>query len=483
MAAIIEVKYFNSFLLRKTVTASNATPPYEPVWYKTSGLQNEASRNWIIEESRIRGGYNNTSVDFGAKAYLVANTNKGSIRSSGLIYSGIFNSRTGVNNTNQFPVGEEITRSLDPSNGSIQKLYAENTNLTILQENKVSRALIDKDAIYSAEGGAITTSGSQVIGQVVPYAGEYGISKNPESFAVYGYRKYFTDKNRNAVLRLSSDGVTEISAYGMKDFFRDKFSEIDLNSFNEGKIIGGFDVHTKTYVVSLQNNNGIDYDTLAFDEQSKGWVSRYSYKPDNIFSLKNNFYSTFSGEAGNLTNNGLWKHHFGNDYNKLYGQSVTSTVTSVFNPKVSLSKNFSTIGYEGSNGWQVNSFVSDATGLDNGASYSDRAFPIKSYSEGEFIPSPSNGQPIQPASYQSAFGTTNPPYTKLRAGFNRKENKYVSNLKNNSPARPSEVIYGQSMSGIKGMFATVTFSADSTTDPTGKKELFVVSTNYTESSY
>lgn len=483
MAAIIEVKYFNSFLLRKTVTASNANPPYQPVWYKTSGLQNNATRNWIIEESRIRGGYNNTSVDFGAKAYLVANTNKGSIRSSGLIYSGIFNSRTGINNTNQFPVGEEITRSLDPSNGSVQKLHAENTNLTILQENKVSRALIDKDAIYSAEGGAITTSGSQVIGQVVPYAGEYGISKNPESFAVYGYRKYFTDKSRNAVLRLSSDGITEISSYGMKDFFRDKFNEIDLNSFNEGKIVGGFDVHTKTYVVSLQNNNGIDYDTLAFDEQSKGWVSRYSYKPDNIFSLKNSFYSTFSGGAEDSNNNGLWKHHFGTEYNKLYGQSVNSTVTTVFNPKVSLSKNFSTIGYEGSNGWQVDSFVSDATGLDKGLSYSDKAFPIKSYSEGEFILNPTNGQPILPANYQSAFGTTNPPYTKLRAGFNRKENKYVSNIKNNSSARPSEIIYGQSMSGIKGMFATVTFSADSTTDPTGKKELFAVSTNYTESSY
>ena len=281
MSAIIEVKYFNSFLLRKTVDASN---PVVPVWYKTTGLATNNAKNWIIEESRIRGGYNNTSVDFGAKAYLVADTNKGSIRSSGLIYSGIFNSRTGINNTNQFPVGEEITRSMDPSNGSIQRLYAENTNLTILQENKVSKALIDKDAIYTAEGGALTASGAQVIGQVVPYAGEYGISKDPSSFAVYGYRKYFTDRNRNAVLRLSSDGITEISAYGMKDFFRDKFIEIDFNSSNLGSIIGGFDVHTKTYVVSLQNNNGIDYDTLAFDEGSKGWVSRYSYRPDNIFS-------------------------------------------------------------------------------------------------------------------------------------------------------------------------------------------------------
>ena len=217
MSAIIEVKYFNSFLLRKTVDSNG-----DPVWKGANPADNTA-KDWIIEESRIRGGYNNTSVDFGAKAYLVADTNKGSIRSSGLIYSGIFNSRTGINNTNQFPVGEEITRSLDPSNGSVQKLHAENTNLTILQENKVSKALIDKDAIYTAEGGSLTTAGSQVIGQVVPYAGEYGISKDPGSFAVYGYRKYFTDRNRNAVLRLSSDGITEISAYGMKDFFRDKF--------------------------------------------------------------------------------------------------------------------------------------------------------------------------------------------------------------------------------------------------------------------
>jgi hypothetical protein len=483
MSAIIEVKYFNSFLLRKTVAASDATTPFEPVWYKSNAATDNAARNWIIEESRIRGGYNNTSVDFGAKAYLVANTNKGSIRSSGLIYSGIFNSRTGINDTNQFPVGEEITRSLDPSNGSIQKLYAENTNLTILQENKTGYALIDKDAVYSAEGSSLTTSGAQVIGQVVPYAGEYGISKDPGSFAVYGYRKYFTDKNRNAVLRLSMDGVTEISAYGMKDFFRDKFSEIDLNASNQGRIVGGFDIHTKMYVVSLQNNNGINYDTLAFDEGVKGWVSRYSYKPDNIFSLKNNFYSTYSGSDSGENKNGLWRHHFGANHNELYGASVESNVTTVFNPKVSLSKNFLTIGYEGNSGWEVDYFISDPTGVDNNNSYNDLALPVKSYSEGEFVINPDNGELVQPVNYQSVFQTNNPPLTKMRAGFDRKENKYVSNLKNISNPRPNEVVYGQSMTGIKGMFATAKFSIDATTNVGGKKELFAVSTNYVESSY
>ena len=57
MSAIIEVKYFNSFLLRKTVDASN---PVVPVWYKTTGLATNNAKNWIIEESRIRGGYSLT---------------------------------------------------------------------------------------------------------------------------------------------------------------------------------------------------------------------------------------------------------------------------------------------------------------------------------------------------------------------------------------------------------------------------------------
>ena len=107
-----------------------------------------SENNWAIEESRIRGGYNNTSTDYGVKAYLVEEEPNAALRGNSLIYSGIFNSRTGINQTNVFNVGEEITKSADPANGTIQKLYAEDTNLIIFQENKVSRALIDKDATY-----------------------------------------------------------------------------------------------------------------------------------------------------------------------------------------------------------------------------------------------------------------------------------------------------------------------------------------------
>jgi len=107
--------------------------PIEDFTFIPGAYNTTQASDWYVEESRIRGGYNNTDVDLGVKAYIVEDDNKQNHRFNSMIYSGIFNSRTGVNNTNQFSVGEEITRSLDPVNGSIQKLYAEDTNLIIFQ--------------------------------------------------------------------------------------------------------------------------------------------------------------------------------------------------------------------------------------------------------------------------------------------------------------------------------------------------------------
>jgi hypothetical protein len=482
MAAIIEVKYFNTFLLKKVNKAQTTpSPGYGniPVWNGSMGIPvakggyprpngSAVANNWVIEESRINGGYNNTTVSFGAKAYLVEEEPNGTRRGNSLIYSGIFNSRTGINNTNVFSVADDIVKSVDPANGSIQKLYAEDTNLTIFQELKVSRALIDKDAIYSAEGGGTVTSANLVIGAIQPYLGRFGISTDPTSFAVYGYNKYFSDRNNNVIMRLSKSGLDEISKFNMVDYFRDNLGSLIVAGV-EGKILGGYDIYNKQYVVSTQepNNDTIDsgYDTLAFDENVKGWTSFFSYKPDQMFSLGSKFYSLNSGK--------LYQHYSqSGTRNVFYGQTQTPTsITFVFNPSVAASKNFKTVSYEGSNGWQVDSFVSDTVGRNlnfsnnNWANSEDTTAQVYSYTQGAYV---QNG--IQ-----------------YYAGFNRKENLYVANLINNSPATNGEVgniqinaggVSYNAMSGIKGFYATVTISTDAVTNLGGEKELFAVSTDY-----
>ena len=76
--------------------------------------------------------------------------------------------------------------------------------------------------------------------------------------------------------------------------------------------------------------------------------------------------------------------------------------------------------------------------------------------------------------YSAVPGAITPTSERYYSGFNRKENKYVANLLNNSLPSPGEVIFGSQLSGIKGFYAEVKMSTDTKTDPGGLKTLFSV---------
>jgi len=198
-----------------------------------------------VESDRIRDDFNQVTIDNGPIAsttleepYLEER------RTSGLIYSGIYNSKSGINNLNQFIQAEKITKDLNPTYGSIQKLHTRNTDLLTLCEDKILKVLANKDALYNADGNMNLTATANVLGQTIPISGEFGISKNPESFASESYRTYFTDKTRGTVLRLSQDGLTPISNVGMKDWFGD-------NLRNAKRIIGSVDDERSLYNITL----------------------------------------------------------------------------------------------------------------------------------------------------------------------------------------------------------------------------------------
>ena len=156
MAATIEVKYFNSFWLKKVVKDGDTDPswpglPWDPTGYKkfpfgstffAAGTPASGTQNFYVEEPRIKGGFNNPIVTLGVRAYSVNDNRDKLDRGHSLIFSGVFNTRTGYNETNVFSVANAIIKDADPINGSIQKLYTEDTNLLIFQENKISKALV-----------------------------------------------------------------------------------------------------------------------------------------------------------------------------------------------------------------------------------------------------------------------------------------------------------------------------------------------------
>ena len=287
-----------------------------------------------VESDRIKDDFNAPLLGKGVRVSTVLKEPyEEERRYNGLIFSGIVNSRSGINNSNQFTTAINITKDLPNTYGSIQKLHARDTDLIALCEDKIFKILANKDALFNADGNTNITSSNNVLGQTIPFAGEFGISKNPETFASYGFRAYFTDKSRGTVIRLSRDGITEIAEKGMSDYFEDKFKS------HTGAIRGSYDELSSSYNVTFYND-----ESVSFKESVNGWNTRLSFAPEAAISLNNEYYTIKDGE--------LWKHNNATRSN-FYGTQEDTTITPVFNDSPSTIKNFKALSYEGDAGWEA----------------------------------------------------------------------------------------------------------------------------------
>jgi len=291
-----------------------------------------------VESNRIGDTYNKPFLGNGVSVSSILQDNfKEEYKKYSLIYSGIYNSNSGTNSLNQFIAGEKITKDLNPIYGSIQRLKAgwgQGGDLIALCEDRILKILANKDALFNADGDTNVTSTNRVLGQAIPYSGEYGISKNPESFASEAYRAYFTDKVRGTVMRLSMDGLTPISDAGMKDWFKDN---LKLNN----KIVGSYDDKKDEYNVSLMVTTENVSKSVTYKESIKGWVSFKSFVTQNGISCANDYF-TFKGGK-------LWLHNDEMvDRNTFYNVFTSSSFEVVLNDAPGVIKSFYTLNYEGS---------------------------------------------------------------------------------------------------------------------------------------
>ena len=320
--------------------------------YKTNIHDSPISLDWYncysfangVESNRVRDTFNAVTIDKGAVVSTTLddeNLYNEDRKTNGLIFSGIYNSIGGVNELNQFVQADKITKDINPSYGSVQKLFSRNTDLIAFCEDRVIKILANKDAVFNGDGNPQLTANTNVLGQTIPFVGDYGISQNPESFASESYRAYFTDKQRSAVLRLSMDGLTAISNDGMRDYFGEKLKD-------SAYLIGSYDANKEEYNLTVRYSNNFKIKTpndttVSYDEKVKGWVSFKSFVLENGCSIQNDYFTFNRGR--------IYKHHVeGVRANEFYGDVVESHVNLVFNQDPSMIKSFNAIMYEGSQG-------------------------------------------------------------------------------------------------------------------------------------
>lgn len=317
--AIIDLEYFNAF------------------------ANGDGSESYVIRDE-----FNSKKMlsDFRPSAVSVEGY-KAIRRFADITYSEPYNEGTSINGLNSFNLATlNFKDDISKRYKSIQKLFTRDTNIVVFQEDKVSYVLFGKDLLLNADGTSNVSSIQSVLGEQVTYKGEYGISLNPESFAYDGFNIYFTDDRRGSVMRLSLEGISEISFNGMRNYFKELFKD-DIGN----KKFGGYDSFNDQYILNLQNPQ----QTLAFDEKVNGWTSFYSYQPDYMTGFNNIFYSFKDGE--------LYRHDSDEvPVGEFYGNKHVAKVSVIANENPSEVKVFQNVSFEGSHPWNVlaKSFVSNS---------------------------------------------------------------------------------------------------------------------------
>jgi hypothetical protein len=208
-----------------------------------------------VESQRVLDDFNQTTLEYSPRVTTVIDNYKQIRNDASICYSGIYNENTQYNRLNEFNLSISNFKYLDREFGSIQRMHARDTDLLVLQENKISSVLYGKNALTDAVGGGQIVSIPEVFGTQTTISGEFGISRNPESFAQWSDSVFFADARRGVTLSLTGNQFGITSEAGMKDYFRDIMRD---NPFTQK--IGCYDPHNHTYVLSFNNQRTVPCD-------------------------------------------------------------------------------------------------------------------------------------------------------------------------------------------------------------------------------
>ena len=240
-----QIGFHHDSLIEKDQTAVQAAQILINPTTNQNSTYNAYSFGNGLESDRIRDAFNLTNLDYSPRASTNIEGYEKQRKEASLTYSSTYKDKTSTNGLNEFNLSIVNFKNLDLEFGSIQKIHARNTDLLVLQEDKVSRVLYGKNLLSDAVGGGTVTTTPQVLGNQVSDTGEWGISFNPESFAEWGSSFYWADERRGAVLTIEGTSIVPISNLGMRNYFRNL-----MRDNSEEQKLGVFDPSTQTYVLA-----------------------------------------------------------------------------------------------------------------------------------------------------------------------------------------------------------------------------------------
>lgn len=263
---------------------------------------------------------------------------------------------TQINMTSRFYSANFDT--LSRKNGPIRAMRENIGVLTYFQDRKCGWTRVYGKYITDSEAtGQLTTTDTIIAANNTSYyEGNWGVSNQATSIVQSGYVFYFVDPVRRKILRLSKDGITELSTlYKVQTWASQNIPKyLNPGTYRFGgsqKILGTFNYRQDNigeYWLMAQGTASVNGESLVFEEQYNMFNSPVDVDCDAVVCAEDVLYAF---------RNGVLYKQGGNSVANFFGTQYQANIKLSFNDQIAMKKIFKATGHMSNANW-----VSDTKG-------------------------------------------------------------------------------------------------------------------------
>lgn len=262
---------------------------------------------------------------------------------------------------NQFIYPSEYGKIRAMVNTSNAMVESVGNILLVIGEMESWSVYVNRTTLEDLSGSSQVSISDKVLGSYNTLLGSHG-TLNPESVSKESGMVLWWNAKRGVWVRYSRDGLTEVSKYGMKNWFKD-IGDLLIQYYYSGtapKVISTFDDYHEEWITQINHSSlpstfkGYDsYKCVTFAERNadKRWKSIWDYAPDIFASMDNEVYSII-GSAVHI-------HEQGADFGSIYGVKKDTLLQLVANTDPRKNKVWKAIAETASDKWSLPEILGD----------------------------------------------------------------------------------------------------------------------------
>jgi len=280
-----------------------------------------------------------------------------------IVEQSLVNQLNRFNDADQYNYPSEYGRIRNIINTANAQVESIGSIILMIGEREAWSVYVNRTTLEDLSGNTQVSLSNQVLGSYNTLLGSHG-TLNPESVSQYRGKVYWWDAINGAWIRYGRDGITAISDYKMRNWFKE-LSDLLITKYLTDELptaISSYDPFNDELVTFINHSSlpatfrGYDsYKGFLFSERDTRWKSAHSYAPERFAKINNQLVSFKEAD--------IYLHEIDEDhYNTFYGVKYDSKIEPVFNKDLFSVKHWQNMIVVSTNKWFVERVISEYRG-------------------------------------------------------------------------------------------------------------------------